>query len=168
MIHVNVKGVLDAAQFLRSYSSSLEDKCMELCKRLADVGVPIARATYATFPYDGTKDYKITAEPTENGYKVLAEGQTVLFLEFGAGVTYGYGHPKARELGMGPGTWSDGPDGKGHWDDPNGWYLPLSAGKGRGYKSMGNAPTMGMYYAAQNMKDQIETIAREVFANDRR
>ena len=59
---------------------------------------------------------------------------------------------------MGPGTWSlDSDSGKGHWDDPEGWYYE------HGKKSHGNPPAMAMYDAAQTMVAELTTIAREVF-----
>ena len=90
----------------------------------------------------------------ENGYTVRASGEDVLFIEFGAGARYGYGHPEAAENGMGPGTYP----GKGHWDDPNGWTIP------NGQHTYGNRPGMPMYNAVKTIEQQIEQIVREVFA----
>ena len=162
MIQTNVKGVMDAASFLRNYDNALEDKCRDLCQRLADIGVIVAKAAYNTIAYTGNREYEVMVEPTEKGCAVVADGETVLFLEFGAGVTYGCGHPKAQEFGMGPGTYPPTNPNNPHWKDPNGWYIP------GGEHTYGNAPSMGMYFAGKTMREQIETIAREVFANDRR
>jgi hypothetical protein len=56
---------------------------------------------------------------------------------------------------MGPGTY---PEGKGHWDDPNGWYYT------HGQKSYGNPPAMAMVKAIERMTEEITTIARDVFS----
>jgi hypothetical protein len=89
---------------------------------------------------------------------IYAEGESVAFIEFGAGAKYGYGHPQAGEFGFGPGTWSDGESGKGHWNDPKGWwYAP-------GQHSYGNPPAMAMYQAVQKMTEELTVIAREVFS----
>jgi hypothetical protein len=85
---------------------------------------------------------------------IYAEGESVAFIEFGSGDKYGHGHPQAGELGMGPGTY---PEGKGHWDDPRGWWY------GHGKHTYGNPPAMAMYQAVQAMTEQITMIAREVF-----
>ena len=77
-----------------------------------------------------------------------------IFIEFGAGITYGYGHPLAGELGVGPGTY---PEGKGHWDNPGGWWYA------HGQHSYGNPPAMAMVAARDAMVADITTIAREVF-----
>lgn len=156
---VNVKAIQDAAEMIRRLQ--WEAKCKELCQRLAAVGATVASLSYSRVAYTGTKDFDITVEPTEKGYQVLANGESVLFLEFGAGVTYGYGHPQAQQFNMGPGTYPPTDPKNPHWDDPSGWYTP------GGEHTYGNQPSMGMYYAAKTMKDQIESIAREVFAGDR-
>lgn len=163
---LSVSSIEKAIKELETYKAGLERKAKEICKRLAAIGVDIAKASYDATDYDGTKDVSVTVEPTEYGCRILANGASVLFLEFGSGARYGGGHPLNSEFGMGPGTWSDGPNGKGHWDDPNGWYLPKSAGQGRSQKSYGNYPAMGMYEAAKEMRNQIAAIAREVFASD--
>lgn len=143
---------------LEAYQKSLEAKAKLLCERLAYIGQFNAQISFASVIYDGDKDFKVTVEETEKGFKVLASGETVLLLEFGAGITYGYGHPLADDFGMGPGTY---PDGKGHWNSPYGWWLPKSAGGGH---TWGNAPGMPMYYAAKDIRAAIEDAAREVFA----
>jgi len=90
---------------------------------------------------------------------IYAEGEAVAFIEFGSGARDGYGHPKAGELGFGPSTWSLSEEGKGHWDNPDGWYYE------HGKKSHGNPPAMAMYDAVQAMTAEITTIAREVFGS---
>ena len=81
----------------------------------------------------------------------------MLFVEFGSGIKYGSGHPENAEYGMGPGTY---PNGKGHWDDPHGWYLPKDKGGGHTY---GNPPTMAMYDARKTIEQDLVRIVREVF-----
>lgn len=162
-IHIDVfnsASVDVAIKQLQDYQKRLEEKTEEVVKRLAEIGATRAQADFSNAQYDGNKDFQITVEKSDNGYVVRASGESVLFVEFGAGVTYGYGHPKADEFGMGPGTY---PNGKGHWDDPNGWYLPKSAGGGH---TMGNAPALPMYNAEQEIKANIERIVKEVFSSD--
>ena len=92
---------------------------------------------------------------------IYASGTAVAFIEFGSGAAMGYGHPMAGEHGLGPGTWStdESLGGKGHWDDPNGWYYK------HGEKSHGNPPAMAMYDAVQAMTAEITTIAKGVFGS---
>lgn len=151
------EGSIDKAiQELNDYAKDLDRRAKLLCERLASYGATGASIGFARAVYTGDKDFDITVEETENGYRILAEGETVLFLEFGAGVRYGYGHPKADELGYGPGTYP----GKGHWNDPNGWWLPKEKGGGHTY---GNPPNMPMYNTAKEIEGEILRVAREVF-----
>ena len=69
-------------------------------------------------------------------------------------MTYGFGHPEAQEHGMGPGTY---PDGKGHWNDPKGWYTP------GGQHTYGNPPAMPMYTARKTIEEELPRIVKEVF-----
>ena len=137
------------------YFADLIEKANELCRRLAEVGKFRAKLDFSNAIYDGTNDVDVTVEPIDNGYAIHATGNAVLFIEFGSG-TIGRGHPEPE--GYGPGTWSDGPNGKGHWQDPNGWYYA------HGQKSMGNPPAAAMYHAKQDVLQEVQRIADEVFA----
>lgn len=139
------------------YRKWQEEKALELAERLASLGATVASIRFSRAVYTGPKDVDVTVEELPNGYKVKADGESVLFIEFGSGVTYGYGHPEAGEFGMGPGTY---PDGKGHWDDPKGWYLPKSAGGGH---TFGNPPAMPMYEARKAIEQELPRIVKEVF-----
>lgn len=137
---------------LEEYNSDLKEKANEICQRLASIGAVHASLGFSRAFYNGESNFDISVEPIENGYAVIAGGDTVLFLEFGAGVTMGYGHPQAGEFGMGPGTYP----GKGHWDQPYGWWIP------GGEHTYGNPPTMAMYNAAKEIEKEVERVAREV------
>lgn len=154
-ITVSIQGLDEAIQKLEEYSSDLQRKTRELCNRLAQYGLLLAQASYGGAAYDGDKSIGVTVEETDNGYKIIATGGTVLFVEFGAGMTLGYGHPQADEFGYGPGTY---PSDKGHWNDPRGWWIP-----GTGTHTYGNPPSMTMYNTAQDIRREVESIAREVF-----
>lgn len=152
---------IDAAiKQLEDYSKDIDRKAQELCKRLADMGAMYAEWNFSGVLYAGDIDYNITVDRVDaNTYVIKADGETVLLMEFGAGVKHGYGHPQAAEFGMGPGTY---PNGKGHWDDPKGWWF---GEKGNWTHTYGNAPGMPMYNAAKDLRKEILDIAREVFSN---
>lgn len=143
-----------ATRRLDDYYADLNRKADELCRRLAELGATRATLDYSGAYYDGTNDVSVAVEPIAHGYRVRASGNAVLFIEFGSG-TIGGGHPRPENYG--PGTWSDGPNGKGHWQDPNGWYYA------HGQKSMGNPPAAAMYHAEQDVINAIQRIADEVF-----
>lgn len=151
---------IDAAvQELRRYADWVEQKETELRSRLASRGATVASIQFARAIYNGVNDVSVRVDDTGSVAVIYAEGESVAFIEFGSGKQYGYSHPQAGENGLGPGTWSDGPDGKGHWDNPKGWWY------GHGQHSYGNPPAMAMYNAVQAMTEDITQIAREVFGS---
>lgn len=136
----------------------LRERTAVLVQRLAELGAENARISFAAAPYDGVKDCTVTAEPRgENVWAVKADGETVLFIEFGAGITYANPqHPEAGINGMGVGTYP----GQTHAFDPNGWYIPKSAGGGHTY---GNPASMPMYNAVKYLEQNLQQIVQEVF-----
>ena len=157
VVPLSESGIQKIQDELTVYRKWQEEKARELAERLAALGATVASIRFSRAVYTGKKDVEVTVEELPNGYKVKADGESILFIEFGSGVTYGYGHPEAGEFGMGPGTY---PDGKGHWDDPKGWYLPKSAGGGH---TFGNPPAMPMYEARKAIEQELPRIVKEVF-----
>ena len=153
-------GIRRLSRELKQTEKELNRKAQELVDRLAAEGVEIAQFYFDIGVYDGVKDAKVRLE--ERGEKctaVIAEGNSVLFLEFGSGYLLGYGHPEPGAYG--PGTYP----GKGHWDDPNGWYLPKAVQEATGIEhSVGNPPTAAMYNTVKELEQRIQEIASEVFA----
>lgn len=160
-IHVDVmdaRSIQRAISDLKAYRARIIEKSNELARRLAERGAVIASISFARAIYTGPKDVAITVEArSANTYAILASGETVLILEFGAGITYGEGHPQAGEFGYGPGTYP----GQKHAMTGKGWYLPKEKGGGHTY---GNPPSMAMYLAAKEIRAEVEAVAREVFS----
>lgn len=149
-----------AIKELEMYSKNLQEKANRICERLATLGATGASLGFAGSIYVSDKNFNITVEEADGGYRILANGESVMFLEFGAGVRYGYGHPQADEFGFGPGTYNPTSD---NWNSPYGWYYPKAAG-GSGH-TYGNPPNMPMYNAAKEIRKEVERVAREVFAS---
>ena len=141
-----------ATRRLDEYFADLIEKANTVCERLATIGAVRASLDFSRAIYNGTNDVAVTVEPIDNGYAIHATGNAVLFIEFGSGASYGYGHPEPE--GYGPGTYP----GKGHWDDPNGWWY------GDHEHSYGNPPAAAMYHAKQDVLQEVQRIADEVFA----
>lgn len=154
---LDVDSIDNAIAKLEAYTRDLDRKAEELCERLAQMGALYAEWNFGGVMYAGDIDYTVSVERGEgNSYKILAGGQTVLFLEFGAGVHYGGGHPKEAEFGMGPGTYP----GQTHALDPKGWYFKQG---GNAIHTYGNPAGMPMWNAAQDLKSEILKVAQEVF-----
>lgn len=160
VVPLSVSGIEDLRKELKTYRKWQEAKAEELASRLAMLGASVASIRFARATYTGLKDASVSVEPISNGYAVKANGKSVLFLEFGSGAKHGYGHPEGNEFGFVPGSYSDGPEGKGHWDDPKGWWIPKSSGGGHTY---GNPPAMGMYEARKTIIRELPKIVKEVF-----
>lgn len=156
---ISEKTIEAAVQELRRYAEWVDRKEAELISKLAERGKNVASVKFASAKYDGTNDVSVRVDSTGSVAVIYAEGEAVAFIEFGSGSAMGYGHPQAGEHGFGPGTWSTSESGKGHWDDPDGWYYE------HGKKSHGNPPAMAMYDAVQTMTAEITSIAREVFGS---
>lgn len=154
-IELNAHSINKAIKEIKKLDAEWDRKIKEVLRKLAEIGATKASLAFSRAVYTGDNDVSVSVEPIENGYSIIASGEAVLFIEFGSGVTYGYGHPEPMEYG--PGTYP----GKGHWDDPNGWYLPKSKG---GEHTYGNPPSAAMYRTGKELQQEILRIAREVFA----
>lgn len=153
-VDVNVfdyASVSRAQRRLDEYFADLIEKANTVCERLATIGAVRASLDFSRAIYNGTNDVSVSVEPIENGYAIHARGNAVLFIEFGSGASYGYGHPEPE--GYGPGTYP----GKGHWNDPNGWWY------GNHEHSYGNPPAQAMYNAKRDIQAEVQRIADEVF-----
>lgn len=157
-VKLNCNSIDDFIKTLEERKKWLNRKRDEICEKLATYGVTSASLKFARSIYTGKKDFNVTMKKTDNGYKVIADGESVLFIEFGAGATYGYGHPDVQQYG--PGTY---PNGKGHWNDPKGWYLPKDKG---GYHTFGNPPNAPMYNTLKELEEELPRIIKEVLSHD--
>lgn len=146
--------VANAVNEVRRYSAWVEQKEAELRIRLASMGATVASIQFRRAIYSGTNDVSVRVDDTGSVAVIYAEGESVAFIEFGAGDKHGHGHPQASEHGFGPGTY---PSEKQNWNNPHGWWF------GSGQHTYGNPPSMAMYQAVQAMAEELTQIAREVF-----
>lgn len=153
-IELTNKSIGNAIKEVKKYQKWVAVKEAELRSRLAMMGATVASIQFARAIYNGSNDVTVRVDNTGSVAVIYAEGSAVAFIEFGAGATYGYGHPQAGEFGVGPGTY---PDGKGHWDNPRGWWY------GSGQHTYGNPPAQAMYGAVKEITENVTKIAREVF-----
>ena len=127
----------------------------DVCMRLAEVGRVRANADFLGVPYQGNRDVALTVEPLKNGAKLSATGETVYFLEYGSGA-YQPSYAGETPIGLERGSWSLSDQGKGHWDDPNGWYYA------HGQRSMGNPPANAMFHAERDIQRSLDRVVTEV------
>lgn len=159
-IELSTQSITKAIKELKSFSKDINKKTDVLMARLADVGVSAAQNGFNAAQYDGDKgDIQVTRTKAGNGYDIVAEGEKVAFIEFGAGVTYPTDYPGTKPDGIvGIGEYGDGKGKRRTWGFyPNGdKSLPVVL-------THGNPANMPMYNASREMENRLPEVAREVF-----
>jgi len=161
---LSTKEINKAIKKLEQYKQTLNDRTVRFVKELAKLGLETSSAVISRHT-NGTGESLGSLHITTNSLgkvvsmSVVAESEAILFLEFGSGFTYnGDGsHPKAGELGMGPGTYP----GQSHADDPNGWWYQGDDGQWR--HSYGIKADMPMYKAWIEIFTKCQGIAKQTF-----
>ena len=148
----------DAIKQLQTYRDSIETKKNKLVRMLAEIGVREASVRFTTAIYDGINDSSVNLKISKNGCVIEAKGKAVCFIEFGAGVYHNTGEPY-------PDPRPDGIVGIGEYGKGKGkrqaWGFINEAGEV--VVTRGNPAAMPMWYASEEMRNNILKIAREVF-----
>ena len=152
------KSISNAIKELEQYKKDFQAKEQEFVKRLAEIGVSVARAGYATADYDGINDVTVRIEHQGNYAAVIASGETVGFIEFGTGVKF----PEWDSSGMEYTPPKHGTYGKGQGANPHGWYFKQSDGA-KARHTYGNQPAEAMRTARDVMVERVIQVAREVW-----
>ena len=153
---------------LEAFKAKLKRLETELPRVLAEYGATVAKANFAKAPYDillsgafGHANINVTAEQTDNGWRVLASGREVCFVEFGAGVWYNGGGE--TYLGTRPnGIVGIGEYGSGHGKQ-NVWVFGTGDDK---TFTQGTRASNAMYYTAEELKRRIVDEARRILNDD--
>lgn len=160
-VRLSTKSINTAVKELRTYKSWVSRKTRELSRRLAEIGAAEAIVRFAGAQYDGTNDSTVSVDPIANGFKIVASGGSVFFIEFGAGVYYNGSepYPEPRPDGIvGIGEYGQGKGQRKAW----GFYDAA----GELVVTHGTPAAMPMYQASKKMREQILAMAREVFSHD--
>ena len=97
-VPLSVSGVKKLLEEVSAYEVWLKERAGIFIDRLAEEGLSIASAKFSQAVYDGTNDVSVSVEQREGSAKaIVAVGASVLFIEFGTGVTYPDNHPEAHE-----------------------------------------------------------------------
>lgn len=159
-VKVTASGFKDAFTAIDKYldENALKKKGEELCKRLADIGEQEAFTGFMAATANGEQDpVQVHSEPIENGYKIVAEGEEVCFIEFGAGVHYNGAEP--YPLPRPEGIVGIGQYGKGLGRNDY-WFYSDESGS---HFTHGTPAAMPMYNATKEILESIPQIANEVF-----
>ena len=140
-----------ALKELQDYQKQIKPKLMEVCKRLAEIGVAEAQAHLGLS--NGNTDATIDAPaPIDNGYKISMSGSDVYFVEFGTGDQVSAHFDTSVPVAWG--TWSAEHEQR-LWNYGFWWY--------GGERLTGTPAYMPMYYASKKMREEIPRIVKEVF-----
>lgn len=152
------KSIANAEALVKQYKTDFAIKEQEFLRRLADIGVSVASAGFATADYDGVNDVVVHMEKTATGYNVIASGEKVGFIEFGTGVRY----PEWNGSDVAYTPPPHGSYGKGQGKNPWGWWFKAHDGA-MAQHTYGNPPAEAMLTAREQMIEQVIAIAREVW-----
>ena len=155
---LDVVSIDSAIKELKAYRDSLDGKKDKLLEELANIGVREASVRFTTAMYDGVNDSSVTLEVINDGYAIVAEGQAVAFIEFGAGVYHNSGepYPDPRPEGI----VKIGEYGKGH-GKRQAWGFRDDSGEL--VITHGNPAAMPMWYASEEMRKAIVKLFKEEF-----
>ena len=168
-VPLSQRGIDTLLREIESYTVWLKERSQVLLDRLAQAGFEVASARFAKAAYDGTNDASVSMETRSEGVRaVVAVGASVLFIEFGTGVTYPDNHPQAAELGMKRGEYGQG-HGKqsswGYYGDPGTNGVVKMKKDGRTVViTHGNPANMPMYETVKELEAMLPDLVKEVFS----
>ena len=140
---------------IKTYKNSLQSKANEVVGQLAELGKEVVDYQFSL----SHEEYELYCVVDGNSSMIIAEGDNVIFLEFGTGV-YTEDHTEGMEAdGLPPifaGSYSQS-EGMGHFrPDHQYWYY-------EGVKYQGTLPMQGFYFASKEIKEQAVKVAKRVF-----
>jgi hypothetical protein len=153
------QGIANAIKELKRFKQEFLDREKRLLEGLAEIGLKEASVRFTTAMYDGTNDVSVHLDVSKNGYAIVADGQAVAFIEFGAGVYHNGSepYPNPRPQGVvGIGEYGKG-KGKqkawGYYDENDELVI-----------TRGNPAAMPMWYASEEIKNSVLKVVKEVFS----
>ena len=164
--------IADAIDYLKEYKAKVERAAEELPKALAEVARESAQAHYDTAPYnvytDGTFDKAqivVETTPIENGTAVVASGEEVAFVEFGAGVWYNgeEGYFGTRPEGIvGIGEYGQGKGNQRGWGFTGMRQIGVD---GKKIATHGTPASNSLYFAMRDAEDSIQAEAEKILGD---
>lgn len=151
-IELSVDSCANAIKEMLQYQKDIAPKLDEVCKRLAEIGAKEADAYFAAGSGNGNGGVDVTVEPIPNGYKIVASGEDVYFIEFGTGdmVSPHY----SVSVPVFSGSWSE--QHAKQYSTYGFWYY-------QGERLTGTWAAMPMYRAGKAIRDNERRVVKEVF-----
>jgi len=149
------QSIIEAKKKIIFYSRIFNAKVEKIVEELTKLGTEIVDYQYNL----SHEEYDVSCIVNGNSSMIIAEGQNVMFLEFGTGVYTEDTTDEMETEGLPPifaGSYSQ-TEGRGHFrPDHQYWYYNR-------VKYQGTLPTRGFYFASREIKEQAVDIAVKVF-----
>lgn len=154
----NRDSVREALKELRDYKKEVSRRANEVVTRLAEMGTKIVDMQFSIVADEDPPE--VYCLVNGNSAMIIAEGENVVFLEFGTGVDV---LDKTGDLGMETeglppiysGSWSE-TQGSGVFARHGYWHY-----NGRFYA--GTTHTLGFYYASKEIREKAVEEAKRIF-----
>lgn len=163
MFKVQTKGLEDTIGYFEVFKDRMEQRLNVLIQRLAEIGVTTAKAYFSNgmLYIENEHPVNVYSEKIQDGIAVVASGEQVAFIEFGAGVHYNgaesyLGKRPPNVVGIGEFGQKKGRQDVWGYYDSNG-LLRLTHG---------NPPANAMYFTGEEIIKNIDRIAKEVLSDD--
>ena len=158
-IELSSEGCQKALKELEAYQKNIVPKLDEVCRRLAEIGADEARRRFNRGDHGNNQVFVFPPIKISNGYKIVAAGEDVYFIEFGtgfnAGTAYGdKGVPPSVSVPVHPGSWSE--EHAKAFSEHGYWYYA-------GEKLQGTEAEMPMYHAEKAIRENEKRVFEEVF-----
>ena len=150
-VAVKLGNIEQALQIVEDYQKRWAEAADKLALRYAEEAAEAIDKAYGGTHVSGDKDYAVTIEIVDDGkYQVKASGESVPFLEWGAGVTYNPDPVPRPEWVLGIGEYGKKQGRNERWRMPGGHW------------SYGNPAAQGFVLAREAVVTRAVDIAREV------
>lgn len=151
-VELSHSSIRSALKGMEEYKRYVLKKYDEVCYKLAVIGAEEARKRFAMGDYGNNDVTVLPPVKIPNGYKIVANGKDVYFIEFGTGDQVSTHYDTSVPVAWG--TWSAEHD-QVLWNLGY-WYY-------EGEKLTGTKAQMPMYYAARAIRENEKRVVREVF-----
>lgn len=157
-LELSAKSARAAARDVRAYADSLEAKCDELCRRLAEIGVTASAQSVRLDTGNLAASIRMEKDG-ECAYLVFTDEDYAAFVEFGTGVVGQGTYPGELPAGYGyDERWT--PEAHDP-EDPTKWFYYDAEGHLR--STRGQTADAFMLAGSETMRQMVLSIAKEVF-----
>lgn len=158
-IRVNVldpSSIDEAIAELKKYSKNLQEKATEIVTELGLRGREIVDTQYSMV--EEYEIYNVDCIVNGTSAMIIAEGDSVVFLEFGTGVDVEDNSSEMETAGLpiiASGSWS-ATEGRGTFVRHGHWHY-------NGVDYTGTMPTHGFHFASKEIKEKAVEVAKRIF-----